>query len=215
MKPKNSCQPHRHRTSRMSRNRCRQYVDSAVQPFWGWFLMLLHRSRISIRWIFDKFDIFSRKLHFLNLQAKFTASLISFAWKNAYALTLVSMMAWAITYHAWLSFVFLLTACVIWLVKDSRKWCLILSPFIVAYAEVYRIWWNTIFNTLKLVFIEKKSLEMLVLCFLRLKHRFVLDLALYPICLLYPSDYTRFHSNRSQLARLYANWSHNTGWRCL
>uniref|UniRef100_A0A915JZE0 Piezo domain-containing protein n=1 Tax=Romanomermis culicivorax TaxID=13658 RepID=A0A915JZE0_ROMCU len=69
---------------------------------------------------------------------RFVASAISFGVRHIYGLTLISMMAWAITYHAWLSFIWLMTACLIWLLPDSRKWCLRLSPLFLFYAELLR-----------------------------------------------------------------------------
>lgn len=61
---------------------------------------------------------------------------LAFVIRHSYVLSLIMMMAWAITYHCWLSFIWLVLACLIWLVMDSRKACLMLSPFIVIYAEV-------------------------------------------------------------------------------
>lgn len=61
---------------------------------------------------------------------------IAFVVRHSYALALVMMMAWAITYHSWLAFIWLALACIIWMMADSRRACFVLSPFIVVYAEV-------------------------------------------------------------------------------
>ncbi|CAG0881547.1 unnamed protein product [Cyprideis torosa] len=44
--------------------------------------------------------------------------------------------AWSITYHSWLSFSFLLGACLLWMVPQQRRTTLRCSPCIVLYAEV-------------------------------------------------------------------------------
>ncbi|VDO79946.1 unnamed protein product [Soboliphyme baturini] len=59
--------------------------------------------------------------------------------RHAYVGSLLVMMAWAITYHSWLSFVWLLLACVIWMCSNSRRTFFFLSPFIVFYAEALLI----------------------------------------------------------------------------
>ncbi|CAL8073643.1 unnamed protein product [Calicophoron daubneyi] len=58
------------------------------------------------------------------------------AIRNSYILTLIAMMAWAITYRSWLSFVLLLFACLLWITPDARTYCLYASPLIVVYAIV-------------------------------------------------------------------------------
>lgn len=44
------------------------------------------------------------------------------------------LQAWSITYHSWLTFAFLLAACILWMLPNSRGWCLRTSPFVLAYA---------------------------------------------------------------------------------
>ena len=41
---------------------------------------------------------------------------------------------WSITYHSWLTFVYLLAACIIWMIPAKRTICLTVSPLIVCYA---------------------------------------------------------------------------------
>lgn len=46
------------------------------------------------------------------------------------------MMTWSITYHSWLSFVFLLWANVVWMIQDQRSFTLKSSPVLVIYAQI-------------------------------------------------------------------------------
>ncbi|XP_064455243.1 piezo-type mechanosensitive ion channel component-like isoform X2 [Ornithodoros turicata] len=54
----------------------------------------------------------------------------------SHVLTLVAMMAWSITYASWLTFVFLLWSCILWMTSNTRRACLRTSPALVAYAEL-------------------------------------------------------------------------------
>ncbi|XP_060075477.1 piezo-type mechanosensitive ion channel component 1-like [Ylistrum balloti] len=62
-------------------------------------------------------------------------SFLVYVMKQSYVLTLIAMMAWSITFHSWLTFVMLLSACFIWMFPSSRRVCLMLSPVIVFYGE--------------------------------------------------------------------------------
>lgn len=71
--------------------------------------------------------------------------------RQSYLLSLISMLvitnsrfqlkfsliffskAWSITYHSLLTLVFLLWACILWVLPNSRKWCLRTSPFFTLY----------------------------------------------------------------------------------
>ncbi|TNN19135.1 Piezo-type mechanosensitive ion channel component 2 [Schistosoma japonicum] len=66
----------------------------------------------------------------------FLLSLHYSAIRNSYILTLIAMMAWAVVYRSWLSFILLLSACILWIVPKSRAACLYSSPLIVLYAIV-------------------------------------------------------------------------------
>ncbi|CAH8465090.1 unnamed protein product [Dicrocoelium dendriticum] len=58
------------------------------------------------------------------------------AIRNSYIVTLIAMMAWAVAYRSWLSFILLLSACILWISPNSRTACLYASPLIVLYAIV-------------------------------------------------------------------------------
>ncbi|KER24443.1 hypothetical protein T265_07873 [Opisthorchis viverrini] len=58
------------------------------------------------------------------------------AIRHSYIVTLIAMMAWAVTYRSWLSFILLLSACIMWISPNSRAACLYASPVIVLYAIV-------------------------------------------------------------------------------
>ncbi|KTF83819.1 hypothetical protein cypCar_00030762, partial [Cyprinus carpio] len=45
-------------------------------------------------------------------------------------------LAWSITYVSWLTFVFLLWSCTLWMVRDRRKYAMMTSPFMVAYGNL-------------------------------------------------------------------------------
>ncbi|XP_051556560.1 piezo-type mechanosensitive ion channel component 2 isoform X2 [Myxocyprinus asiaticus] len=58
-----------------------------------------------------------------------------FIMKQSYICALIAMMAWSITYVSWLTFVFLLWSCTLWMVRDRRKYAMLTSPFMVAYGN--------------------------------------------------------------------------------
>ncbi|XP_068116956.1 piezo-type mechanosensitive ion channel component 1 isoform X3 [Hyperolius riggenbachi] len=53
---------------------------------------------------------------------------------QSYICALIAMMVWSITYHSWLTFVLLLWACLIWMVRNKRQFAMLCSPFILLYA---------------------------------------------------------------------------------
>uniref|UniRef100_A0A673KN18 Piezo-type mechanosensitive ion channel component 2-like n=1 Tax=Sinocyclocheilus rhinocerous TaxID=307959 RepID=A0A673KN18_9TELE len=59
-----------------------------------------------------------------------------FVMKQSYICALIAMMAWSITYVSWLTFVFLLWSCTLWMVRDRRKYAMMTSPFMVAYGNL-------------------------------------------------------------------------------
>nr|QZA74858.1 piezo [Platynereis dumerilii] len=62
-------------------------------------------------------------------------SILAYFMNQSYAAALIVMMVWSITYHSWLTFVYLLSACVIWMTPQKRQVALVGSPIIVFYAE--------------------------------------------------------------------------------
>uniref|UniRef100_A0A8C5S4K7 Piezo type mechanosensitive ion channel component 1 (Er blood group) n=1 Tax=Laticauda laticaudata TaxID=8630 RepID=A0A8C5S4K7_LATLA len=47
-----------------------------------------------------------------------------------------SFQVWSITYHSWLTFVLLLWACLIWIVRNRHHFAMLCSPFILLYGVV-------------------------------------------------------------------------------
>ncbi|XP_040209885.1 piezo-type mechanosensitive ion channel component 2 isoform X2 [Rana temporaria] len=61
---------------------------------------------------------------------------LQFIMKQSYICALISMMAWSITYHSWLTFVLLIWSCALWMIRDRRKYAMISSPFMVIYGNL-------------------------------------------------------------------------------
>ncbi|XP_070830644.1 piezo-type mechanosensitive ion channel component 2 [Chaetodon trifascialis] len=59
-----------------------------------------------------------------------------FIMKQSYICALIAMMAWSITYVSWLTFVFLIWSCMLWMVRDRRRYAMLSSPFMVAYGNL-------------------------------------------------------------------------------
>ncbi|XP_057713162.1 piezo-type mechanosensitive ion channel component 2 isoform X2 [Corythoichthys intestinalis] len=59
-----------------------------------------------------------------------------FIMKQSYICALIAMMAWSITYISWLTFVFLIWSCMLWMVRDRRHYAMVSSPFMVAYGNL-------------------------------------------------------------------------------
>ncbi|KAM7400229.1 hypothetical protein PAMA_004770 [Pampus argenteus] len=59
-----------------------------------------------------------------------------FIMKQSYICALIAMMAWSITYVSWLTFVFLIWSCMLWMVRDRRRYAMLTSPFMVAYGNL-------------------------------------------------------------------------------
>ncbi|KAL4712847.1 hypothetical protein ACJJTC_011917 [Scirpophaga incertulas] len=54
--------------------------------------------------------------------------------RSSYIATTITMMAWSIMFHSWLTFVFLMWANVVWLCQDQRSFMLKTSPVLVCYS---------------------------------------------------------------------------------
>ncbi|XP_028930668.1 piezo-type mechanosensitive ion channel component 1 isoform X3 [Ornithorhynchus anatinus] len=52
---------------------------------------------------------------------------------QSYVCALIAMMVWSITYHSWLTFILLLWACLIWIVRSRHHLAMLCSPFILLY----------------------------------------------------------------------------------
>uniref|UniRef100_A0A6Q2XW30 Piezo-type mechanosensitive ion channel component n=1 Tax=Esox lucius TaxID=8010 RepID=A0A6Q2XW30_ESOLU len=59
-----------------------------------------------------------------------------FIMKQSYICALIAMMAWSITYVSWLTFVFLIWSCTLWMVRDRRRYAMVTSPFMVFYGNL-------------------------------------------------------------------------------
>ncbi|KAM3865799.1 piezo-type mechanosensitive ion channel component 2 [Diretmus argenteus] len=97
-----------------------------------------------------------------------------FVMKQSYICALIAMMAWSITYVSWLTFVFLIWSCMLWMVRDRRRYAMLTSPFMVAYGNLLLvlqyIWSFEIMDPVPGLFIKKKvpfrQLGTKVLCLL-------------------------------------------------
>ncbi|XP_038211570.1 piezo-type mechanosensitive ion channel component-like [Zerene cesonia] len=59
--------------------------------------------------------------------------------RSSYIATTITMMAWSIMFHSWLTFVFLMWANIVWLCQDQRSFMLKTSPVLVLYAMLLLI----------------------------------------------------------------------------
>ncbi|XP_056869498.1 piezo-type mechanosensitive ion channel component 2-like isoform X1 [Takifugu flavidus] len=59
-----------------------------------------------------------------------------FLLKQSYICALIAMMAWSITYVSWLTCVLLLWSCVLWMMRERRRYTLMSSPWLVAYGNL-------------------------------------------------------------------------------
>nr|XP_020463203.1 piezo-type mechanosensitive ion channel component 1 isoform X2 [Monopterus albus] len=53
--------------------------------------------------------------------------------QQSYVCALIAMMVWSIMYHSWLTFVLLLWACLIWILRARQQAATLCSPFILLY----------------------------------------------------------------------------------
>ncbi|TNM98493.1 hypothetical protein fugu_014739 [Takifugu bimaculatus] len=97
-----------------------------------------------------------------------------FVMKQSYICALIAMMAWSITYVSWLTFVFLIWSCMLWMVRDRRRYAMLSSPFMVAYGNLLivlqYIWSFENMEPISGLFVKKNnpfhSLSSKVLCLL-------------------------------------------------
>uniref|UniRef100_A0A669D1H1 Piezo type mechanosensitive ion channel component 2 n=1 Tax=Oreochromis niloticus TaxID=8128 RepID=A0A669D1H1_ORENI len=106
----------------------------------------------------------------------FKISFMTAAFVVNFSLRFVCLQAWSITYVSWLTFVFLIWSCLLWMVRDRRRYAMLSSPFMVAYGNLLivlqYIWTfpDMDYSKVKGFFVEKKnpfhSLSSKVLCML-------------------------------------------------
>ncbi|XP_028308279.1 LOW QUALITY PROTEIN: piezo-type mechanosensitive ion channel component 2 [Gouania willdenowi] len=56
--------------------------------------------------------------------------------KHSYVSALIIMMVWSITYNSWLTFVLLVWSCIIWMMRDRRRYAMMSAPFVAIYGTV-------------------------------------------------------------------------------
>ncbi|KAL6119927.1 uncharacterized protein ACO6RY_04388 [Pungitius sinensis] len=56
--------------------------------------------------------------------------------KHSYVSALITMMVWSITYVSWLTFALLVWSCIIWMMRDRRRYAMLSAPFLAAYGTV-------------------------------------------------------------------------------
>nr|XP_057939289.1 piezo-type mechanosensitive ion channel component 2 [Doryrhamphus excisus] len=58
------------------------------------------------------------------------------AQKHSYVSGLIIMMVWSITYNNWLTFSLLVWSCIIWMMRDRRRYAMMSAPFLAVYGTV-------------------------------------------------------------------------------
>ncbi|KAG7273270.1 hypothetical protein CRUP_009698, partial [Coryphaenoides rupestris] len=56
--------------------------------------------------------------------------------KHSYVGSLIIMMIWSITYNSWLTFALLVWSCIIWMMRDRRRYAMMSAPFLAVYGTV-------------------------------------------------------------------------------
>ncbi|XP_070695122.1 piezo-type mechanosensitive ion channel component 2 [Pempheris klunzingeri] len=56
--------------------------------------------------------------------------------KHSYVSALIIMMVWSITYNSWLTFALLVWSCIIWMMRDRRRYAMMSAPFLALYGTV-------------------------------------------------------------------------------
>ncbi|EMP35810.1 Protein PIEZO2 [Chelonia mydas] len=64
------------------------------------------------------------------------AVLGQFIMNQSYVSALIAMMVWSITHNSWLTFVLLIWSCIIWMVRDRRRYAMRSSPFLAIYGNI-------------------------------------------------------------------------------
>ncbi|XP_015269845.1 PREDICTED: piezo-type mechanosensitive ion channel component 2 [Gekko japonicus] len=99
-----------------------------------------------------------------NAKVHAMVTVFHFIMKQSYVCALIAMMAWSITYHSWLTFILLIWSCILWMLRDRRKYAMISSPFMVAYGNLlltFQYIWSINLNDSELPtvsgFLERKK----------------------------------------------------------
>ncbi|CAF4564240.1 unnamed protein product [Rotaria socialis] len=66
-------------------------------------------------------------------------ALLSHILSKAYILSVISMLLWSITYHSYLTLIYLILACFLWLLPNTKYWCHFFSIFFCTYAYILLI----------------------------------------------------------------------------
>ncbi|XP_035801250.1 piezo-type mechanosensitive ion channel component 2 isoform X1 [Amphiprion ocellaris] len=56
--------------------------------------------------------------------------------KHSYVSALIIMMIWSITYNNWLTFTLLVWSCIIWMMRDRRRYAMMSAPFLAIYGTI-------------------------------------------------------------------------------
>ncbi|ROI52198.1 Piezo-type mechanosensitive ion channel component 2, partial [Anabarilius grahami] len=56
-----------------------------------------------------------------------------FIMKQSYIIALIITMVWSISYNSWLTLILLVWSCVIWMLKDRRRFAMLSAPFLAVY----------------------------------------------------------------------------------
>ncbi|XP_056321992.1 LOW QUALITY PROTEIN: piezo-type mechanosensitive ion channel component 2 [Danio aesculapii] len=59
-----------------------------------------------------------------------------FIMKQSYIIALIITMVWSISYNSWLTLVLLVWSCVIWMLKDRRRFAMLSAPFLAVYGTL-------------------------------------------------------------------------------
>ncbi|KAI4787765.1 hypothetical protein KUCAC02_036263 [Chaenocephalus aceratus] len=60
----------------------------------------------------------------------------SFLLQQSYLCALMAMMLWPVSYVSWLTCVLLLWSCLLWMLKERRRYTMMSSPWLVAYGNL-------------------------------------------------------------------------------
>ncbi|KAJ8010604.1 hypothetical protein DPEC_G00076790 [Dallia pectoralis] len=93
-------------------------------------------------------------------QANAAVTVFRLIMKQSYICALIAMMAWSITYVSWLTFVFLIWSCTLWMVRDRRRYAMLTSPFMVFYGNLLiilqYIWSFEVLSAVPGLFLKKE-----------------------------------------------------------